>query len=164
MSLPSRKRGLKYLESDLIPCQIIVASLAEAWIEIELKHHPVLLHYVASLAEAWIEMLISLKSLSPIPSLPSRKRGLKYAEKIIITSDSTVASLAEAWIEIPSAARSLHTGQTVASLAEAWIEILWQGGAGTLMESLPSRKRGLKSVIVGAVGGMLGRFPRGSVD
>ena len=34
----------------------MVASLAEAWIEIELKHHPVLLHYVASLAEAWIEI------------------------------------------------------------------------------------------------------------
>ena len=56
MSLPSRKRGLKYYMDCFICFSFKVASLAEAWIEIFLLSFPFTKSIVASLAEAWIEM------------------------------------------------------------------------------------------------------------
>ena len=56
MSPPSRRRGLKY---DLVVNVLIVklvASLAEAWIEIAFYTWMRKSKIVASLAEAWIEI------------------------------------------------------------------------------------------------------------
>ena len=142
----------------------IVASLAEAWIEIKDTRNLVISETVASLAEAWIEIVQSL--LHDLPRI--------------------VASLAEAWIEIsnplnmalsrisslPLRKRGLKSwkcdgqlaGSTVASLAEAWIEIAFvldNSGDGM---SLPLRKRGLKCRRTIAVNGRYSRFPCGSVD
>ena len=81
----------------------LVASLAEAWIEIwnvscALRDRS----GVASLAEAWIEIT------GPID-----------AE----TMQTAVASLAEAWIEMRISLQDARRS-VVAFLAEAWIEIL----------------------------------------
>ena len=59
----------------------VVASLAEAWIEIFTTVRFSIVAYVASLAEAWIEIVLSFK----------------------INFSISVASLAEAWIEITHA-------------------------------------------------------------
>ena len=100
----------------------LVASLAEAWIEIEYSRLRKIARRVASLAEAWIEIgeacVATGKELSP----PSRRRGLKCAESETELYRKSVASLAEAWIEIDKCKNS-QTGFYVASLAEAWIEI-----------------------------------------
>ena len=61
MSLPSRKRGLKF--------------------DIVIQH--ILTLFVASFAEAWIEIHDSPGIRGIIWSLPSRKRGLKYAYDIV---------------------------------------------------------------------------------
>ena len=80
----------------------MVASLAEAWIEISFNRRSFLCMFVASLAEAWIE--ICNHSFS--------------------CHNYFVASLAEAWIEIFCGLPHVPAMSTVASLAEAWIEIL----------------------------------------
>ena len=77
-SPPSRRRGLKLLNPFNNVILEIVASLAEAWIEIDKCPHTSHLYLVASLAEAWIEIWIGCGD------------GI----------GSTVASLAEAWIEM----------------------------------------------------------------
>ena len=55
MSPPSRRRGLKY---SVTPEKLltVVASFAEAWIEIPLKCLYIQPTIVASFAEAWIEI------------------------------------------------------------------------------------------------------------
>ena len=58
-----------------------------------------------------------------------------------------VAPLAGAWIEMKIANNKL-LAQKVAPLAGAWIEIARAVSKGYLMRSLPSRERGLKSLIV----------------
>ena len=55
----------------------LVASLAEAWIEIPDIDAEHLNKPVASLAEAWIEILSQRQTNEPAPSPPSRRRGLK---------------------------------------------------------------------------------------
>ena len=99
MSLPSRKRGLKfiYIVSGLntssrfprgsvdwnnmkirLSLIIAVASLAEAWIEINYICCCDWDTFVASLAEAWIEIgTHTTRRYRSATSLPSRKRGLK---------------------------------------------------------------------------------------
>ena len=57
--------------------------------------------------------------------------------------DDAVAPLAGAWIEILAGRRRLHQSP-VAPLAGAWIEIMCQILNGNMVESLPSRERGLK--------------------
>ena len=99
---------------------------------------------VASLAEAWIEMRIRPCIQSGLTSLPSRKRGLKSLIFASWIDELFVASLAEAWIEISCYLQLWFSGR-VASLAEAWIEMsasAAQDHPGS--QSLPSRKRGLK--------------------
>ena len=78
MSLPSRKRGLKSLSVTSFSSGCLVASLAEAWIEMVIKEIRIDNDQVASLAEAWIEITLTTWQ--------------EVVEK--------VASLAEAWIEI----------------------------------------------------------------
>ena len=56
---------------------------------------------VASFAEAWIEINVSHKLLYEIlPSPPSRRRGLKSKVWRHLYNGNAVASFAEAWIEI----------------------------------------------------------------
>ena len=52
----------------------------------------------------------------------------------------------------------------VAPLVGAWIEIVKYMLIAVVKESLLSWERGLKSIIVGVAGGILGRSSRGSVD
>ena len=100
---------------------------------------------VASFAEAWIEIKIIFIYFSIFKSPPSRRRGLKYLLPPCLLNHLIVASFAEAWIEInvshkllyeilpspPSRRRGLkskvwrhlYNGNAVASFAEAWIEI-----------------------------------------
>ena len=97
---------------------------------------------VASFAEAWIEIwLIVLHFV------------LHY-----------VASFAEAWIEIFGVTSKIRL-HTVASFAEAWIEIAsLRNSSPSQSSSLPSRKRGLKSVYAVRFQRTYCRFLRGSVD
>ena len=66
----------------------------------KIKYGNVLAAIVASFAEAWIEIVsgtsITLVSVSP----PSRRRGLKLPIPYVNPDDFGVASFAEAWIEI----------------------------------------------------------------
>ena len=121
----------------------MVASLAEAWIEIYGGCCACPAIWVASLAEAWIEIWAGLMCLQRArTSPPSRRRGLKAKFISMVLKFGKVASLAEAWIEIGS--RERRTGVCrVASLAEAWIEI---------------------RALYGWVCTWQGRLPRGGVD
>ena len=118
-----------------------VASLAEAWIEIYYNPDNEESAIVASLAEAWIEMSYAVSKGTGITSLPLRKRGLKSWK-----CDGQLA------------------GSTVASLAEAWIEIATRHEQCNSYPSLPLRKRGLKLVPILAGIDAARRFPCGSVD
>ena len=122
--------------------------------------------FVAPLAGAWIEMLNVARRFDEL----------------------TVAPLAGAWIEIPETDTAPAALRHVAPLAGAWIEICpWQHWDYHESASLPSRERGLKSILPitvtsdsmslpsrerglkygdGRKGGWVykGRSPRGSVD
>ena len=63
---------------------------------------------VASLAEAWIEIEVAGRSDKGTASPPSRRRGLKSVFVGLMDSISNVASLAEAWIEIVNSIGSDH--------------------------------------------------------
>ena len=77
---------------------------------------------VASLAEAWIEIGNLLSQFPVSMSPPSRRRGLKLFRMTKFSGPTIVASLAEAWIEMGFVA-TIQKWFYVASLAEAWIEI-----------------------------------------
>ena len=121
-SPPSRRRGLKYFSQLLKLCFVKVASLAEAWIEMNSR-----------------VKVLSCRRWSP----PSRRRGLKYHFGNLDCHLTIVASLAEAWIEICVIER-INPPREVASLAEAWIEIARVTSASRNSTSPPSRRRGLK--------------------
>ena len=125
MSPPSRRRGLKCLLCIAAINPYMVASFAEAWIEMTiLSNHNQEALIVASFAEAWIEILIQGLGGDTAKSPPSRRRGLKLRI-------STCG-----W----------HRRLLVASFAEAWIEILHCSSfLTTTSRSPPSRRRGLKS-------------------
>ena len=55
----------------------LVASFAEAWIEIFVELGTLVATFVASFAEAWIEIRNKAVNSVENMSLPSRKRGLK---------------------------------------------------------------------------------------
>ena len=57
---------------------MLVASLAEAWIEIIGQDAPAHDLPVASLAEAWIEIFPMKRTFHSFLSPPSRRRGLKF--------------------------------------------------------------------------------------
>ena len=98
---------------------------------------------VAPLAGAWIEIRIWNALVLYCGSLPSRERGLKFCRLCQFYFSIYVAPLAGAWIEIGSG----------------------HAFSATAITSLPSRERGLKSVM-GAFGPVQvkSRSPRGSVD
>ncbi len=58
---------------------LFVAPLAGAWIEITERISDSSAYCVAPLAGAWIEISMYSGIKSPVLSLPSRERGLKYA-------------------------------------------------------------------------------------
>ena len=100
-SPPSRRRGLKFFYSEKEAKNYIVASFAEAWIEI-----------------SWEKSEQGNEERSP----PSRRRGLKSFISSGCPYLPIVASFAEAWIEIGTTYK-LSPLMQVASFAEAWIEI-----------------------------------------
>ena len=55
---------------------------------------------VAPFAGAWIEMPMRLCQQTPLTSLPSRERGLKFFDPELQARDKNVAPFAGAWIEI----------------------------------------------------------------
>ena len=59
-----------------------------------------------------------------------------------------VASFAEAWIETSSCLRTSGAGAAVASFAEAWIETCIVPLISSLISSPPSRRRGLKLLLL----------------
>ena len=100
MSLPSRERGLKSLDAQLVGKSLLVAPFAGAWIEIRREQKPRKVKGVAPFAGAWIEIVCITSTDYPgevapfagawieiyppasrkcklITSLPSRERGLK---------------------------------------------------------------------------------------
>ena len=78
MSPPSRRRGLKFKRFANLYTVFLVASFAEAWIEMySTTLNGFCSSNVASFAEAWIEICtvgcVAIHLVSP----PSRRRGLK---------------------------------------------------------------------------------------
>ena len=78
----------------------MVASFAEAWIEILSPPYFSAHFRVASFAEAWIEIIRFFHLAKHPASPPSRRRGLKFEMLIQEIALLLVASFAEAWIEI----------------------------------------------------------------
>ena len=124
-SLPSRERGLKYCNSGGVKSLSDVAPFAGAWIEIcSFEPQTFRSSYVAPFAGAWIEISVfCIKELTPY-----------------------VAPFAGAWIEI-SAKNKQKNRIKVAPFAGAWIEIFYFILYISHSVSLPSRERGLKSII-----------------
>ena len=78
-----------------------VAPFAGAWIEMAFVDDEQQKAQVAPFAGAWIEILKLLCICwVPLPSLPSRERGLKYGLSIALLKPIIVAPFAGAWIEI----------------------------------------------------------------
>ena len=77
-SPPSRRRGLKSSMQPKDDIDKIVASFAEAWIEIGIPAILVKTLTVASFAEAWIEIFYPSFHIPSLTSPPSRRRGLKF--------------------------------------------------------------------------------------
>ena len=139
-SPPSRRRGLKF----------------------NVLNEKVSGSIVASFAEAWIEIIIALDRSAPLQSPPSRRRGLKFVyscENI----GMQVASFAEAWIEIficlsgirdlmspPSRRRGLKSQRHLPFMHQ--------------MPSPPSRRRGLKLLCNPTATSLFRRLLRGGVD
>ena len=96
-------------------------------------------------------------------SHPSRVRGLKFGDYLVIRFGLSVAPLAGAWIEINMQMHLMKTFQ-VAPLAGAWIEISGQTDNAQYNASHPSRVRGLKSTKEQRAYMNLRRTPRGCVD
>ena len=82
-----------------------------------------------------------------LESLPTRERGLKPPTTDIYYNRHTVAPYAGAWIETP-----LHKNKGdrlyVAPYAGAWIETSKRIYVLPHFESLPTRERGLKRLIL----------------
>ena len=143
-SPPSRRRGLKSAHSLSPITNIVVASFAEAWIEISLSDLFAFWEWSPPSRRRGLKYgaYKTVKAISKSP--PSRRRGLKFIlfmvfilhtsrllrggvdwNKHIMTWEHgkiVVASFAEAWIEI-STEWSYNVSNRVASFAEAWIEI-----------------------------------------
>ena len=79
-----------------------VTSYTEVWIEICAKVSSVYEFLVTSYTEVWIEILYASIKLCRLPSLPTRKCGLKYSGLRSIPLFRKVTSYTEVWIEIYS--------------------------------------------------------------
>ena len=142
MSLPSWERGLKFKRNlQFSPC-LCVAPLVGAWIEIMADCICPAIMAVAPLVGAWIEIgVINYSSHSPLMSLPSWERGLKFRR---ITSDRIVI------VSLPSWKRGLKYLSNHQPLRTE--------------QSLPSWERGLKYENPISFCRCQSRSPRGSVD
>ncbi len=144
LSPPSRRRGLKY---SVTPEKLltVVASFAEAWIEIN-AHPCFLVPYAGRLLRGGVDW--NKEDGEPMFTLtgspPSRRRGLKFKRFANLYTVFLVASFAEAWIEMYSTTLNGFCSSNVASFAEAWIEICTVGCVAIHLVSPPSRRRGLK--------------------
>ena len=144
MSLPSRKRGLKYF--------ILMQSKAYHRSLPSRKRGLKSYHIFTYCRRHHSRFLRGSVDWNPQPHrawvLLSRRflRGsVDWNQKLTVNQLTlTVASFAEAWIEIIMHDKKI-TLEAVASFAEAWIEITYTVLPTTWSESLPSRKRGLKS-------------------
>ncbi len=122
-----------------------VAPLVGAWIEIVADNAIDLLSNVAPLVGAWIEMFLIARSMRLTPSLLSWERGLKYCWPCYFGLKARVAPLVGAWIEIKKDMERLSQ-EIVAPLVGAWIEISHAVCVLQWLLSLLSWERGLKSV------------------
>ena len=122
-------------------CNIAVAPLVGAWIEIVTQKCINCEKIVAPLVGAWIEIDTFCSSSLRASSLLSWERGLKYTYVTKITNADTVAPLVGAWIEICE--------RRIVLMANV---------------SLLSWERGLKLLCIIGIIGCVGRSSRGSVD
>ena len=141
-SLPSRGRGLKYIEAYNVAHELLVAPFTGAWIEINsVRVDRCLPFTVAPFTGAWIEITTNKQNPTKKLSLPSRGRGLKFFN--LHNNHSTMESL-------PSQSRGLKYPYNL--------------GRWDIEKSLPSRGRGLKSVLVGHFYSRSSRSLHGGVD
>ena len=99
-----------------------------------------------------------------LQSLPLRKCGLKFLNRLIILSKIESLPLRKCGLKY-GGLQNRPDRRTVTSLAEVWIEIwLEMVIVGVEMASLPLRKCGLKFVDENTICQYTGHFPCGSVD
>ena len=79
LSPPSRRRGLKfYTETCFFDADLSSPPSRRRGLKSAQSIGYIAPQIVASFAEAWIEIIIVVSSPTPIPSPPSRRRGLKF--------------------------------------------------------------------------------------
>ena len=76
-SLPTRERGLKFVDRKNDGAKELVAPYAGAWIEIMNMMEFYIGALVAPYAGAWIEICVGSGVVTVCWSLPTRERGLK---------------------------------------------------------------------------------------
>ena len=99
-SLPSRERGLKYLNTILSGDGEKSLPSRERGLKLIIMERKNIENGVAPLAGAWIEIFKTGGFTYNNPSLPSRERGLKLIKGLEVADKAIVAPLAGAWIEI----------------------------------------------------------------
>ena len=97
-------------------------------------------------------------------SLPSRERGLKYNGGRVHNGCIGVAPLAGAWIEIPTTTRTCRKRWRSLPSRERGLKSIVSNMFRLCLLSLPSRERGLKSLPAYHNRQSFRRSPRGSVD
>ena len=117
---------------------------------------------VASFAEAWIEIFFAGAPLSLVLSPPSRRRGLKSFTGTL-RMIYHVASFAEAWIEILNC-RHAATIRLSPPSRRRGLKYLRQYHQENKKRSPPSRRRGLKFLSYSFRSKFQRRLLRGGVD
>ena len=100
MSPPSRRRGLKFDRIAYEVLKIIVASFAEAWIEIKMSAGVGGNLPSPPSRRRGLKYFLTVLAPRQKSSPPSRRRGLKYGRCGTFRNCTWVASFAEAWIEM----------------------------------------------------------------
>ena len=161
-SPPSRRRGLKYISwyKKAMESRRLLRGGVD-WNQHRKSGDGIFL--VASFAEAWIEMYRSLYVEPPLTVASFAEAWIEIGADYIQTEWIFVASFAEAWIEIGIYWRFCKCNG-VASFAEAWIEITYEDSFYISDSSPPSRRRGLKYAFGRFRCGILCRLLRGGVD
>ena len=96
-------------------------------------------------------------------SLPSRERGLKLIKTASSSLKAVVAPFTGAWIEMADRQFDVML-LLVAPFTGAWIEMPCLPSPYRMVESLPSRERGLKSAMPASGCDRASRSLHGSVD
>ena len=126
MSLPTRERGLKYIQARPTCWRLQVAPHAGAWIEMTKEYPQRRQDVVAPHAGAWIEITsLSLSDSVIAESLPTRERGLKLKKNRKKIKKGVSLPTRERGLKCPGIPDSACPGM-VAPHAGAWIEILGQ--------------------------------------